>query len=236
MTGGRRRRPVPRAMVYAAAVAVGRVLGAVFGAVAVVRRDRPLHPRGATYAARVTMHGGVASGVPWLDTAGTTPLQIRFSRATGLPWPWPDVHGAAVHLPADVVAQPEGADLLFASTGDSAVGRFILSARRTARGGPLTTLLPLRTPAGPTLFRLMPMDLEATAHAPVGARYQLSYAVGRRPWTVAGEIVIGAEEDPHVDRRRHGPVLHTLPGTDQYPVVSALREPSYRAARRTPAS
>lgn len=217
--------------------AAGRALGALFGAVGEVRRDRALHPRGTTYAGLARMRDGTTSGVPWLDTPGTTRVLVRVSRATGLPSPWPDVHGIAVHVPAEAVARPDGTDLLFASTGDSALGRFLLVARRTASGGPLTTLLPVRTAAGPMLFRLTPVTVSgATGEGLVGGRFQLSYAVGRQPWLEAGTIVVGPREPAEVERRRHDPVLHPLPGTEQYPVVAALREPAYRAARQVPAS
>jgi hypothetical protein len=232
-TGGR----AAARIVRAGADSAGQALGALFGAVGQVRGDRALHRRGATYAALATMHGDTTSGVPWLDTAGTTPVVVRVSRATGLPSPWPDVHGIAVHVPAEALSRPDGADLLFASTGDSGLGRFVLAARREAAGGPLTTLLPVRTAAGPMVFRLLAVGRPATSASDlVGARYQLAYAVGVRPWTVVGEIVVGAREGRQVDRRRHDPVLHTLPGTEQYPVVVGLREPAYRAARRVPAS
>ena len=232
-TGGR----AAARIVRAGAGSAGHALGALFGAVGQVRGDRALHPRGATYAALATMRGDTTSGVPWLDTAGTTPVVVRVSRATGLPSPWPDVYGIAVHVPGEALSRPDGADLLFASTGDSGVGRFVLAARREAAGGPLTTLLPVRTAAGPMVFRLLAVGGPATSAGDLlGARYQLAYAVGARPWTVVGEIVVGAREGMQVDRRRHDPVLHTLPGTEQYPAVAALREPAYRAARRVPAS
>lgn len=229
-TGGR----AATRIVRAGAGSAGQALGALFGAVGQIRGDRALHPRGVTYAALATMRRDAASGVPWLDTAGTSPVVVRVSRATGLPSPWPDVHGIAVHVPAEVLSRRDGADLLFASTGDSGLGRFLLTARREATGGPLTTLLPVRTAAGPMLFRLQPRG--GPASSLVGARYQLAYAVGTRPWTLVGEIVVGQPEGNQVDRRRHDPVLHTLPGTEQYPAVAALREPAYRAARRVPAS
>ena len=232
-TGGRAATRIMRA----GAGSAGQALGALFGAVGRVRGDRALHPRGATYAALATMRGDVTSGVPWLDTAATTPVVVRVSRATGLPSPWPDVHGIAVHVPAEVLSRPDGADLLFASTGDSGLGRFVLAPRREAAGGPLTTLLPVRTAAGPMLFRLRPVGGPATSASDlVGARYQLAYAVSTRPWTAVGEIVVGARQGAQVDRRRHDPVLHALPGTEQYPAVAALREPAYRAARHVPAS
>lgn len=237
MTGSSRTGAAASVVVRAGASASGQALGALFGAVGRLRGNRALHPRGATYAALATIRGGAASGVPWLDTAATTPVVLRVSRATGLPSPWPDVHGIAVHVPSEVLSGPDGADLLFASTGDSPLGRFMLAPRREAAGGPLTTLLPVRSESGPMLFRLRCVGgPRALGAGLAGARYELSYAVGTRPWTTVGEIVVGEPEGAPVDRRRRDPVLHALPGTEQYSVVAALREPAYRAARRVPAS
>ena len=68
------------------------------------------------------------------------------------------------------------------------------------------------------------------------ARLTLAYAHGGGPWHQVGEIVVGARLDPETERERHDPVLRELPGTAQYPVIRALREPAYRAARAVPAS
>ena len=37
------------------------------------------------------------------------------------------------------------------------------------------------------------------------------------------------------DTERHDPVVHQLPGTEQYPWVARLREPAYRSARHAAA-
>jgi hypothetical protein len=218
----------------AAATAAGALLAAVFRAVGAARRDRALHPRGATFGAVVTTTGSGASGVPWLDQAASTEVTLRVSRATGLPAPLPDIHGIALRVPGQALGKDGPADLLFAGTGDSSLGRFVLAPRLRADGGPLTTLLPYRSPRGPLELRLVPHG--GPRHdGPVPAGFTLSYAIGSGQWRDVGEVVVGAALPESVDRVRHDPVLNLLPGTSQYGVVSRLREPSYRAARSVPA-
>lgn len=223
-----------------AADLVGRALAGVFGATALLRRGRPLHPRGVTVRATVTMDGSGASGVPWLDEAGMTAVTVRVSRATGLPNPLPDIYGVAIRVPGASESGDVAADLLFASTGDSRYGRFALAARRRIEDGPLTTLLPLRAPAGPLLLRLVGSpgaalrDLGPALGLPEAM--VLSYAVGRGRWVDVGELTLGVPLEDDDDPRRHDPVVHQLPGTEQYDVVRRLREPSYEAARQVPVS
>ena len=98
---------------------------------------------------------------------------------------------------------------------------------------PATTLLPLRSPRGPLLLRLVPHD--GLLHdGRVPAKCALSYAVGTGEWQGVGELVVGALLPEPVDRVRHDPVLNVLPGLSQYGFVARLREPSYRAARSVP--
>lgn len=218
-----------RSPVQGPVTAAGAALGAVFGAVARLRGSRPLHPQGVTYAATVRRDGGGHSGVPWFDEPGSTKVSVRVSRAIGLP-PWlPDVYGVALRVP---LAQPPAgepwADLLFASTGDTAYGRFVLRLRSSLVGGPLTTLLPVRAPAGPLLLRLTP-DAHAGRHTPRAMR--LAYAVGTGPWTDVASVHVHGELGTGASSARHDPVAHPLPGTRQYGWVVRLREPAYRAAR-----
>ncbi len=144
--------------------AAGEAFGVAFGALARLRRNRPLHPRGTTYAARVTVHGGgtggghtgggdtggEVTGVPWLDESATHEATLRVSRSAGLPGWLPDVYGVALRLGRDT-ATP--VDLLFSTAWRSTVGRFLLAPRFTVSGAALTTLWPVRSPAGPLLLR-----------------------------------------------------------------------------------
>ena len=90
----------------------------------------------------------------------------------------------------------------------------------------------MRSPAGPLLLRLTPAGPAPVPEDSPPDRMVLSWAVGTGPWRYAGEVVTGAPLRPAADRERHDPVVHQLPGTEQYPVVRRLREPAYRRARR----
>lgn len=226
--------PVGRAghgLVEAGAAAAGQVLGVVFGGVARLRADRPLHPRGATYSALVTVHRPAGIGVPWLDEPADHEASVRVSRAAGLPSWLPDVHGVALRLGRDARTP---VDLLFATTGESAVGRFVLQPRLGLAGAHLTTLLPVRSSAGPLLLRLVGDESSPPVPGSVPSRLVLSWATGRGPWHEVGEVRVGARMPPDVDAERHDPVVHQLAGTDQYGMVTRLREPAYRAARTVP--
>lgn len=216
----------------------GGLLAVAFGGMAKLRRRRPLHPDGVTYAATVRIREGGRSGVPWLDEIGTTRVTLRVSRAVGLPPRWADIYGIAMRIPLPdrhPPAQP-WADLLFASTGDTAYGRFVLQLRSGAARGPLTTLLPVRAPAGPLLLRLLPA---VSGPSPVSDRSDLSlprsltlsYAVGSGPWTNVADVTVGQRDTGRTDEQRHDPITAQLPGTEPYDVVRRLREPAYRAAR-----
>jgi len=222
-----RRRGTAQRAVEAAGAAAGQAVGVLFGVAARVRGDRPLHPRGTTYAARVTVTGGGGTGVPWLDEPATHDATFRASRSAGLP-PWlPDVHGVALRL-RHGTRHP--VDLLFASAGASTVGRFILHPGFRMANALLTTLWPVRSPAGPLL-----LGLEADPATPRGdtapQRFVLSWASGRGAWHEAGHVTLVRQLPPDVDAERYDAVVHQLPGTDQYGVVSRFREPAYRAAR-----
>jgi hypothetical protein len=198
----------------------GAVLAAGTRAIAALRRSRkPLHPRGEVLTGRIYRHGSdMPTGVPWLDQPGRDEAVVRRSRAIGLPWPLPDIHGMAVRVTS---AQGAG-DILFASTGWSRLGRFVLTASRHRRVRPMTTLLPYRTTAGPILIG---------ARARGTRNYELFWARRDGPWQTFAELILsgpaGDDQDISFD-----PVRVQLPGLQQYPFVERLREPAYRRARR----
>jgi hypothetical protein len=213
------------------AAAGGEVLAAVFGTLARLRDDRPLHPQGASYAGTVTTTGHGNSGVPWLDQPAHHEVTVRVSRALGLPRWTPDIYGIALRAR---VAGDRPADLLFASTGDSVGGRLLFRPRRALGTGPLTTLLPVRSPNGALVLRLTAMTPEPEEGLTPPRTMALAHAHGTGAWRHCGELLIGAPLERRVEVERHDPVLNPLPGTEQYPAVRALREPSYRSARAVP--
>lgn len=233
---------LPQATLAAVSTAAGRCLSFVSAGVAQLRQGRPLHPKGRTYAATVRRQGA-RTGVPWLDDTGSAAVLVRVSRAIGLPRQVRDIYGIAIRITLSHNGSHDGshtsegntgqqvADLLFASTGDTRVGRFVLQPRPELAAGPLTTLLPVRTEAGPLLLRLTPRDSSAIVAGTGLPDLTLSYAVGTGPWNPLGSVEFGAEIAGH-ENDRHDPVEHQLPGQQQYPWVRMLREPAYRSARR----
>ena len=215
----------------AASAAGGLALGATFATVARLRRGRPLHPQGASYTAQITISGVADSGVPWLDDPGTHEATLRVSRGAGLPLALPDVYGVAIRI----MGLAEGpADLLFASTGDSPLGRFVFVPRTAIEHGPMTTLLPVRSDRGPLVLRLTPADRAPDAELALPTPMLLSYALGTGDWWPAGEVRVTHRLGLEAELERHDPVAHPLPGIAQYPVVRLLRGPAYRAARSVP--
>ena len=215
----------------AASAAGGLALAGTFAAVSRLRRGRPLHPQGASYAATITISGAAESGVPWLDHLGTHDATLRVSRGAGLPVALPDVHGVAIRI----LGLAEGpADLLFASTGDSPLGRFEFVLRAAVEHGPMTTLLPVRSEQGPLVLRLTPANHNPAAELALPSPLLLSYAMGTGDWSPAGEVHVVDRLGPVAELERHDPVTHPLPGTAQYNVVRLLRGPAYRAARSVP--
>ena len=213
--------PRPTGLSGALGALPGAVLGATFGAVAKVRRTKPLHPFGrVARGSFVVTDPAPELGVPLLESPGTHPCRVRWSRAAGLPSPLPDVEGLAIRF------EEPRADLLFASTGTSAVGRFFLAPRAPGSHGAQTTLLPVASRAGALVFRVTPVDRDEEPPR----RYTLSVACGGGDWRDVGRLEVPAWGDD--EPTRFDPVTHQLPGTEQYPVVRMLREPSYLFARK----
>ncbi len=206
-----------------AGAAPGALLGAVFGAAAMVRRTKPLHPQGHVGEGTVRItHPQAELGLPLLATEGSHSCTVRWSRAMGLPSPAPDFEGLAIRFEDPV------ADLLFASTGTGAVTRFLLLLRQPGTHGPQTTLLPVASAGGGSLlFRVTPAEEAAGDEPPT--RFDLAVAQSGSSWTSVGELEVQWGPDRPM---RFDPVENLLPGTEQYPLVRALREPAYFMARR----
>lgn len=203
----------------AAGTLPGAALALGLGALAAVRRNKPVHPAGRVGSGELEVTSPRPEfGVPLLADTGTHACTVRFSRTIGLPPSWPDVEGLALRL------DDEGADVLFASTGVGRLGRWVFQARSAHEHGPLTTYLPVSTDAGSLLLRVTPLD---QSDPPL--RWELSAARVGSEWRPLGVVRATWGEDRPV---RFDPVENVLAGTRQYPLVSVLREPAYTLARR----
>lgn len=205
---------------HALVSAGGLLLATATRTVAAVRpAAKPLHPRGEVTQGRLFRRGAQpATGVAWLDEPGTDDVLVRRSRAVGLPGSVPDIHGLAVRVP-----RPDGGygDLLLATTGWGRVTRFVLSASRSPRHRPMTTLLPYRTGRGPLLLGARAIGEDC---------FELAVATPEGEWTRFADLRLSAlpaaDQDVSFD-----PVAHRIPGLEQYDAVERLREPSYQTAR-----
>lgn len=183
------------------------------------QRTKPLHPAGTVLTARLHRHGvRPTTGVAWLDEPGTEDAIVRVSRALGLPTWLPDVHGLAIR----VRVGDDWGDVLLADTGWRGPTRFLLRAGRHARG-PMTTLLPYRSPSGPLVLGARSTGADA---------YELCCAVGVGAWRPFATLVLDVTGDLQDDEGlRFDPLLHELPGLPAYDWVRRLREPAYATAR-----
>ena len=210
-------------LLNAAASAGGAVLRTTFGTLAVLRRSaKPLHPSGEVHVASVHRYGASPrTGVPWLDEPGSDQAIVRFSRATGLPAPVPDVLGIAIRL----TGLPAPVDLLFASTGRRSLGRFVLTAHRDRMVAETTytTLLPYRGPHGPLLLAATP-SFEGDH---LSLRLAVSGVTGA--WQEFGTVLVDAAGKD--ERISFDPIRNPLPDLPPYGWVSRLREGAYAAAR-----
>lgn len=93
---------------------------ALWGAMSRLRGARFFHPVGVAYTATVAVPRGLREyeDVPLLAEAGEYPAIVRFSRATGIPEPLPDVLGLAISL-TDVYGQGRHQDFLLATSADA---------------------------------------------------------------------------------------------------------------------
>jgi hypothetical protein len=207
-----------------ASSAGGALLAAGTQGVASLRRARkPLHPAGDVLTGRIYRQGSEEkTGVAWLDEPGEDDVDVRLSRAIGLPRSLPDIHGLAMRVHGDD-GDGSGGDILFASTGWGRVTRFVLTVSRHPRSRPLTTLLPYETDAGAVLLGADDVGAET---------YELSWARPAGDWHIFGVLRLSTRRSDDADIS-FDPVRHQLAGLRQYPSVSRLREPAYLRARRS---
>ena len=216
--------PVQRAGLFLATL-VGRTLGAVFYLAGTLRtrRRKALHPRGCVRSGVIRRYGCRArTGVTWIDEPGTDRVVVRLSRATGLPWSLPDTLGLALRVP-----RHDGGhgDLLLATVGTGAVGRFFIRPTRHL-GRPYGSVMPYRSPSGPLLLAAFPLAEDAT-------RFELACSGLRGAWLPFGVLEVESDWDDAPDAPlTFDPVLNQLPSLPSYGWAAQLRRFSYAASRR----
>jgi hypothetical protein len=201
-----------------AAGAAGRALAAGLGTVALLRRGKPLHPRGDICRAFVEVTDPLPGAGPFAGSTGTYAGLARHATAIGLPAPLPDVDGLALRFPVD----DRDADLLFAATGTGRWTQHLLAPHRSGATVPLTTLLPFETGAGRLVLGLFP----------AGSGYDLRVSVRSGPWRPLGRVGLAPLDVEDPPELRFDPIRNTPPGLGIHPALVRLRDPAYVAARR----
>jgi hypothetical protein len=224
-------------MINRVAALGGRMLRAVFAGLLILRRPRPIHPRGVALTGTVRwLPGAVPAGLEWVDRPPTTFTQVvtaRMSRSVGLPIPWPDIIGLALRF-----STPAGsADLELASTGFGFPSRFWLAPQRSPSKARLTTLLPYQGENGPVLIGARTLS----PHTLPPALSEVRAALERASWTLClyhatptgrwhpfATIELTSAPGPIDSPLRFDAGRNPLPGSREYGWVRALRDPSYR--------
>jgi hypothetical protein len=218
---------------------VGELLAAVFAGIRLLRPGRPIHPHGVVLSGVLERTGtAVPSGIDWVDAPGRDPVDARVSRSIGLPHALPDIIGLALRLDGGA-----SGDLFLASTGFGVPSRFLLRLLLRADRARYSTLLPYRGTRGPVLIGartltapVLPARPAELAAALTGAEWVIGMyharPLGR--WHRFGTLRLrfAGEGYPIDTGRRLDPVLHVIPGAEQYPWIARIREPAYRVARR----
>lgn len=218
----------------------GSAFAALFRAIKVLRPHRPIHPKGIRLVGTLERDAGSreASGIPWLDTAGSNVVDARLSRSIGLPDACPDIIGLAVRF----TEQDKLSDMLLATTGPTGLGRFILRLRRDAASAVFSSMMPYKSDDGPVLIAAR--TIGGPAKLPVEPRafrallgdeswtLELHHARPLGPWTRFGTLTLTLADQAEDTAARFDPVLNPLPTARTYGWTQRLREPSYALARR----
>lgn len=216
----------------------GRLVGAPLAALARLRSGKPMHPRGAVFAAVLERHGsgsGVAWGVPWLDTAASEDAVVRLSRGAGLPASLPDLLGLALRLPS---TSGRPVDLLLSTTGRGAITRLLPAPRRDT-AAVYSSIMGYRSDAGTLRFAALPEgDRVPSEPVPLaeevareGLSFTLAVARGLGPWRPFGRLVLGEPAGPLDPGIRFDAVLHPPPGLVPDGPMARFRAPAYASAR-----
>lgn len=217
----------------------GRAVAVPLGALAWLRRGKPMHPRGAVFHAVLERSGSdPAWGVPWLDVDARDQVLVRFSRGAGLPAPLPDLLGLAVRIPDG----ERPIDLLLSSTGRGSVLRWVPLLRRDA-AVTYTSIMGYRSDAGILRIAALPEDDGAPAEpaelaAEVGGQagdrrlvFTLAAARGAERWRPFARLTLTGPTDALDPDVGFDAVRHAPPGLTADGPMARFRAPAYARAR-----
>jgi hypothetical protein len=198
---------------------------AAFGALAVVRRARALHPKGASFRATFRPLEGPPTGVALFDSGAEHPALVRFSRGIGLGERLPDLLGVAVKI-LDVGELRREQDVLLTSAGTAPVVRHVFRPTRRFASGMFSSVLPFDVGGRARLLGAVVQDEPRP-----GTRIVLRVAEPDGPWRDVAEVVLGAPLDTVQDGRLRFNVTETAGGIRPVGLLNRLRGPAYEASQ-----
>jgi hypothetical protein len=205
----------------------GRGIAVLFAAIKLVRRPRPIHPRGEIFEGQIEWahRTGTVSGISWIDsppTSGRQDVTVRVSRSVGVTPPLPDVIGLAFRF----ATEQGDADLALASSWLGLPGRFMLRLGRSATGT-FSSLMPYRGDFGP-------VEISARTAASSNGQWdvELLHATSTSTWRTFATVHLDADALPDRADLRFDPIENPLPGAGTYPWARRLRQRSYVVARK----
>ena len=198
---------------------------ATFGALALARRARALHPKGASFHATFRPLGVSPTGLELFDAGAEHPALVRFSRGIGLGERLPDLLGLAVKV-LEVGELHGEQDLLLTTAGTAPVARHVFRPTRRFASGMFSSVLPFDV-AG----RARVLGAVVEQEPRPGTRVVLRLAQPEGPWGDVAEVVLGTPLDTVQDGRLRFNVTQAAGGIRPLGLLNRLRGPAYEASQ-----
>ena len=140
------------------------VAGTVFGTLARLTGDRPIHPDGAAYTAELIVETPRLRRAKLFARPGRHQAVVRLSRGFGLPRPLPDLMSMAIKVP-DAYGPGRPQDLLLTAAGERPVLRHLFDWGGTHADRAYSTVLPFSVGGRTMLLGAQPCDDDARSFA-----------------------------------------------------------------------
>lgn len=211
---------------------------AIFGGLAALRGDRAFHPHGVVVRGSYRATGS-RPGAQLLATGLQREVEVRFSRAVGLPDPLPDVRGCAIRV-VDAYGPGRHQDFPLASSFSTRGGRHALVPGTSFFGAFYSSVLPYRI-GGETRLVAATVDgagadgpgLDGIAAAARAGRLRVRLATATPvgPWEEAASLELDRVASPADARRLRFNPWNSGGGIRPAGGLMALRDPAYRASQ-----
>ena len=215
--------------------------GALFGAVARVRGDRPLHPAGVAFAGELVVEEATLPAADLFARAGRHRAVARFSRGFGLPEAVPDILSVAIRVP-DAYGPGRDQDFMLTATGERPLLRRVFAAGRSHLARTYSSVFPFTVGDETVLLGAQPRtptrgeggglgELRASARAGELA-LDLRVATPGGSWRTVGRVEL---HEPLAAAEEDGLAFNSSNaggGIAPAGFVNAVRDAAYDAAAR----